>query len=182
MARPLRIEYPNACYHVMNRGNHRQEVFTINSDSPEMAKSKAAILGCYTDYCSDRNVRVTFTPSISHDIAISGQTLNSDYKIFIDTLAQFSTPFQVQIRAYCLMPNHFHLYVCTKEANLSKFMQSLMTSYAVTFNRRHFTNDHLFQGRFKALLIEDEGYGSEVSRYIHLNPAQVIKDKPVIQI
>ncbi len=71
------------------------------------------------------------------------------------------------------MPNHFHFYLCTKEANLSKFMQSLLTSYTVTFNRRHRTSGHLFQGRFKALLVEDEGYGSEVSRYIHLNPVQI---------
>ena len=48
-----------------------------------------------------------------------------------------------------------------------------MTSYTVTFNRRHVTSGHLFQGRFKALLVEDESYGSKVNRYIHLNPVRV---------
>ena len=52
-------------------------------------------------------------------------------------------------------------------------MQTFMTSYTVAFNRRNRISCHLFQGRFKALLVEDESYGSRVSRYIHLNPVQV---------
>ncbi len=57
--------------------------------------------------------------------------------------------------------------------NLGRFMQSLLTSYTVTKNRRSHRQGHLFQGRFKGLLVEDEGYGSMVSRYIHLNPVKI---------
>ncbi len=71
------------------------------------------------------------------------------------------------------MSNHFHLYVCTPKGNVSKYMQSLLTSFTVTKNRRDRRRRHLFQGRFKSLLVEDELYGSRVSRYVHLNPAMI---------
>ena len=127
MARPLRIEYQGACYHVMNRGNRGQEVYGTRDD----------------------------------------------YGLFIEKLARFAGMFRVGVRCWCLMPNHFHLYVSTREANLSRFMQSLLTSYAVTFNRRHDLSGHVFQGRFKAVLVEEEAYGSELGRYVHLNPVRV---------
>ena len=127
MARPLRIEFPGACYHIMNRGNDRLPIFDTDEDS----------------------------------------------KLFIEKLADFSESYKVSVRSYCLMTNHFHLYLCTPEGNLSKFMQSLMTSFTVTKNRRDRRHRHLFQARFKSLLVDDEGYGSRVSRYIHLNPGMV---------
>jgi len=126
MARPLRIEYAGACYHVMNRGNRRQTVFAARRDC----------------------------------------------ELFLERLGQFSRGFDVRILCYCCMPNHFHLYLRTEQANLSRFMQSLLTSFTVALNRRQHSSGHVFQGRFKAHLVENETYGAEVSRYIHLNPVR----------
>jgi REP element-mobilizing transposase RayT len=132
MARPLRIEYAGAYYHVMNRGNQRQTVFT----EPR------------------------------------------DYELFLERLGQFSGQFEVRLLCYCCMPNHFHLYLRTDQANLSRFMQSLLTSFTIALNRRHQGSGHVFQGRFTAHLVENEAYGAEVSRYIHLNPVRTKALRP----
>ena len=91
-------------------------------------------------------------------------------RLFLDKLAAFADAYRVEVRAYCLMGNHFHLYLCTPEGNLSRFMQAFLTSFTLLNNRLLRERGHLFQGRFKALLVEDEAYGSTVGRYIHLNP------------
>ena len=70
------------------------------------------------------------------------------------------------------MNNHEHLFVETPEANLSAGMQLLNGSYTSYFNRRHRRCGHLFQGRFKAHLVDEDGYYLEISRYIHLNPVR----------
>ncbi len=127
MARPLRIEYPGASYHVVNRGNRREEVF--NSDD--------------------------------------------DYALFLDKLAEYVEIFDVVVQSYCLMPNHYHLQLKTRHANLGKFMQSFNTSFTLVMNRRQRKSGHLFQGRYKAQLIETELYKNKLSRYIHLNPVKV---------
>ena len=126
MSRPLRIEYPGACYHVVNRGNQRNRIF--------------------------------FSPS--------------HYELFLDKLAVISEQFGVRTRCYCLMPNHFHLYLQTREGNLSRFMQSLLTSFCYSLNRLRGRSGHIFQGRFKCHLVEDAAYSLVVSRYIHLNPVR----------
>jgi hypothetical protein len=72
------------------------------------------------------------------------------------------------------MHNHFHLLLETPEANLSRSMQWLGVSYSIWFNRRHDRAGHLFQGRFKAQIIEDDVGWQEVGRYIHLNPVRVV--------
>ena len=127
MARPLRVEYAGALYHVMNRGNRRERVF--------------------------RKV--------------------ADYELFLDRLERFSAEFNVDVLSYCVMPNHFHLFLRTRQANVSRFMQSLLTSFTVFLNRRDQTSGHIFQGRFKAQLVEGAGYFDTLSRYIHLNPIRV---------
>ncbi len=71
------------------------------------------------------------------------------------------------------MGNHFHLLVRTPRANLSRFMQRLLSSYALYSRYKHRRPGHLFQGRFRAKLIEDESYLLAVSRYIHLNPVKI---------
>ena len=75
----------------------------------------------------------------------------------------------------CLMTNHFHLLLKTNEANLGRFMQSFLTSFTITLNRRNNKSGHLFQGRYKAHLVENQKYISELSRYIHLNPIRIKK-------
>ena len=126
MARPLRVEFPGACYHIISRGNFRFPVFR-----------------------DDR-----------------------DRELFLRKLAEFSERFDVRVRSYCVMVNHFHGYVQTREANLGRFMQSFLTSFTVSYNRRRQTSGHVFQGRYKAYVVEDaSSYRAELSRYIHLNPA-----------
>jgi REP element-mobilizing transposase RayT len=126
MARPLRIEFPGACYHVVQRGNFRFPVFG-----------------------EDR-----------------------DRELLLEKLVEFAERYRVHVRAYCVMVNHVHLYLQTEEANLSRFMQSFLTSFTVSYNLRHGSGGHVFQGRFKAFVVEeDSAYRDRVTRYIHLNPA-----------
>jgi REP element-mobilizing transposase RayT len=126
MARPLRVEYPGAFYHVINRGISREKLY----NSPR------------------------------------------DYEKFLQYLEKATERFAVIVHTYCLMDNHYHLLLETAEPNLSVMMQWLNVSYATYFNRKHNRNGHLFQGRFKAILIDAEAYLKHLSRYIHLNPVR----------
>ncbi|MBI4432829.1 MAG: transposase [Candidatus Omnitrophica bacterium] len=126
MARPLRMEFPNAVYHVYSRGNERKEI-----------------------YRSD-----------------------VDYELFLGILADCAARFDFLVHAYSLMPNHFHLLLETKDSNLSHAMKRLIGLYTVRFNRRHKRYGHLFQGRYKALLVDKDHYFLELSRYVHLNPVR----------
>jgi len=126
MARPLRIEYPGAHYHVMSRGNERRRI--VRDDA-------------------DREKR-------------------------LDWLRRTVETYGWRLHAFVLMNNHDHLFVETPQANLSGGMQFFNGSYTSYFNRRHRRSGHLFQGRYKAQLVEEEGYYLEVSRYIHLNPVR----------
>jgi hypothetical protein len=85
--------------------------------------------------------------------------------------------YHVEVHAYVLMGTHVHLFLRTREANLSRCMQRLLTGYTNWYHFRHDTYGHLFQGRYKALLVDKNAYGTEVSRYIHLNPVRVADGK-----
>ncbi len=124
MARPLRIEYPGAFYHVINRGNAGEAIFK-----------------------SDR-----------------------DYAKFTEYLETTTARFAIRIHTYCLMTNHYHLLVETPEANLSQTIKWINVSYATYFNRKRHRRGHLFQGRYKAILVDADAYLKHLSRYIHLNP------------
>lgn len=126
MARPLRIEFPGAFYHVMSRG-HRQE-------------------------------------SIYYD--------GADRKAFLDILAEVIERFDWRCYAYCQMTNHYHVVVQTLNANLSQGMRYLNGVYTQAANRRHKRVGHLFQGRYKAMLVDAESYFLELCRYIVLNPVR----------
>jgi REP element-mobilizing transposase RayT len=99
---------------------------------------------------------------------------DSDRFHFLELLSEATERFAVRIHAYVLMDNHFHLMVETPEANLSRAMQWLNVSYSVWFNRKHNRAGHLFQGRFKSLVIEDDAGWQEVARYVHLNPVRLV--------
>jgi len=124
MARPLRIEYPGAYYHVMNRGNHREDIFLTDKDR----------------------------------------------KVFLAGLADSCETYHIKLIAFVLMTNHFHLLVQTPQANLSEFMRHFLVTYTVRFNRRNGRTGHVFQGRFKSLLVDEDEYLLPLSRYMHLNP------------
>jgi len=100
-----------------------------------------------------------------------------DYATFYKILGDSCLKFNVEIHAYVLMPNHFHLYLKTNEANLSDFMLRLSTAYSVWYNWRHLHSGHVFQGRYKAPVVESSRYGLAVSRYLHLNP---IRTQPMV--
>ena len=124
MARPFRIEYAGAIYHVMSRGNARQAIFLNDDDRERILKD------------------------------LEDTVVRCGWELF----------------SYCLMPNHFHLFFRTPRPNLSRGMQRLLSTYANGFAKRHRRPGHVFQGRFKGELVEDESYFWTVSRYIHLNP------------
>ncbi|HUJ11360.1 MAG TPA: transposase [Verrucomicrobiae bacterium] len=92
---------------------------------------------------------------------------------FVELLAEWVERFGLRLHAYVLMDNHYHLLVATPQTNLSQAMQWLGVSYTIWFNRRHRRVGHLFQGRFKAIVLEAETAAVEVSRYLHLNPVRV---------
>jgi REP element-mobilizing transposase RayT len=73
---------------------------------------------------------------------------SATYELFLDRLGRSAEEFTVEVLAYCLMPNHFHVFLRTREANMSRSMQSLLTSYTVFVNRRDRTSGHIFQGGF----------------------------------
>jgi REP element-mobilizing transposase RayT len=126
MTRPLRVEYPGAYYHVINRGNNQEKIFLNDRDKEK----------------------------------------------FLEYLGKANRRFFIIIHTYCLMSNHFHLLVETPESNLSMAMQWINVSYATYFNRKRGRHGHLFQGRFKAILIDADEYLKHLSRYIHLNPVR----------
>lgn len=98
---------------------------------------------------------------------------DSDRTHFLELLAETTERFALRIHAYVLMDNHFHLLLETPEANLSRSLQWLNVSYSLWFNRRHDRVGHLFQGRFKSVVVEDDAGWQEVARYIHLNPVRL---------
>ncbi|GFE59542.1 transposase [Geobacter sp. AOG2] len=133
MARPLRIEYPGAFYHVTSRGNEQKDVF--------------------------KNQR--------------------DRERFLVYLASATERYGAVIHAYCLMGNHYHLLLETPGGNLSQIMRHINGAYTTYFNVKRKRAGHLFQGRYKAILVEADDYAAELSRYIHLNPVRVgIVERP----
>jgi len=127
MARPLRIQYSGAVYHVTCRGNERKEIFK-----------------------DDR-----------------------DRKTFLEILAKSSNIYNIKIFSYILMENHFHLLIETPLGNLGEFMRHFNITYTGYYNRRHNRVGHLYQGRYKSILVDKESYLSVLSRYIHLNPVRI---------
>lgn len=91
-------------------------------------------------------------------------------ELFLSLLEDISQKFYLEIHSYCLMDNHYHLLIKTPLANLGKAMRHLDGVYTLKFNRSENRDGSLFRGRYKAILIEEESYLLQVSRYIHLNP------------
>jgi putative transposase len=104
---------------------------------------------------------------------------NQDRRAFLSLLRTYKERYQLKVYAYCLMPQEAHLLIETERPNLSVVMQGFNTVYTKLFNGEHNTSGHVFQGRYKALLVDPERYLSEMTRYVHLCPARAgMKDKP----
>jgi len=127
VARPLRIEFPGAVYHVTSRGNAKQAIFIDDED---------------------RNR-------------------------FFDVLTIVVERFNWLCHAYCLMGNHYHLLIETPDSNLSKGMRELNGVYTQGFNQRHRRVGHLFQGRYKAIIVEKDNHLMSLCRYVVLNPVRI---------
>ena len=121
MARPLRIEYPDAVYHVSNFGLDSQRVF----------------------------------PSAKY------------FEAFLEGLGETCSRLNVEVHAYCLLRNQYHLIVKTPEANLSRFMRQVDGLYTQHYQRLKGVDGSLFRGRYKAVLVQADSYLLPLSRYIH---------------
>ncbi len=126
MARPLRLEFAGALYHITSRGDRREDI-----------------------YEDDR-----------------------DRKQFLSILGEVCKRYNWICHAYCLMSNHYHLLIETPDGNLSKGMRQLNGVYTQYFNRQHSRVGHVFQGRYKAILVDKSSYLLELARYIVLNPVR----------
>ncbi len=124
-----------------------------------------------------RGPRLDAPGALHHVIArgIERRTIfahDPDRRAFLERLAGVLEVTNTALLAWCLMPNHFHLLLQTGPVPLSSVMRRLLAGYAVTFNRTHRRVGHLFQNRFKSILVEAEPYLLELVRYIHLNPVR----------
>lgn len=126
MARPLRLEFAGALYHLTARGNRQESIFLDDRD------------------------RQRFLDLLGKEVKQQGWVCY----------------------AYCLMDNHYHLMMETPEPNLVRGMRRLNGVYTQAFNRRHNKVGHLFQGRYKAILVDKENYLLELCRYVVLNPVR----------
>ena len=98
---------------------------------------------------------------------------NRDRRHFCELLAEMVARYRVRLHVFVLMDNHYYLLVELVEPNLSRAVQWLNVSYSVWFNRRHGRSGHLFQGRFKSVVVDPAAWGLALSRYVHLNPVRV---------
>ena len=125
----------------------------------------------------NRPLRIEFPGALYH-VTARGDQHNALYRddtdrtIWIEVLGLICARFHLVVHAYCQMTNHFHLMVETAEGNLAQCMRQLNGIYSQRVNRRHDLVGHVFQGRYKAVLIQKEAHLLELARYIVLNPVR----------
>jgi putative transposase len=95
-----------------------------------------------------------------------------DFERFIEYIIKAKEKFKFYLYAYCLMGNHYHLLLETTQPNLSRIMQNINSSYTLYYNKKRGKCGHVFQGRYKSIIVEADEYFKELSRYIHLNPVK----------
>jgi putative transposase len=133
MARPLRLEYPGALYHVTSRGNAGRKIFRGDKDR----------------------------------------------LYFLELLGGIVERFHWLCHAYCLMDTHYHLVIETSQGNLAKGMRQINGMYTRSYNRRHKKTGHVFQGRYKAIVVDKDSHLLELCRYVVLNPIRAYRvEKP----
>jgi REP element-mobilizing transposase RayT len=119
--------------------------------------------------------RIEYEGALYHVLSRGNQrqaifTDDEDRFLFLERLSEMADRFEVECYAYVLMNNHYHLLLRTRRANLSKAMQWLGVAYTSRFNFKNHCSGHLFQGRFKSMLVENDAYLLQLSYYIHRNP------------
>jgi len=124
-----------------------------------------------------RSLRLEFPGGLYHVIARGNERKaifrdDTDRKKYLELIARYREKFGCQFLAYCLMDNHVHLAIETGKPPLSKIMAGLQSTYTQYFNWRHSRVGHLFQGRYKAFLVEKDPYAFALLRYIHENPVK----------
>ncbi len=124
-----------------------------------------------------RPIRIEFHDGVYHIMSRGNAKApifldDADRILFIDILAKTISVHKWLCQAYCLMNNHYHLLIETPEPNLSSGMHLLNGMYTQGFNKRHSRTGHVFQGRYKSIVIEKESYLLELTRYIVLNPVR----------
>jgi putative transposase len=124
-----------------------------------------------------RPLRLEFAGALYHVMARGNRREalyldDADFAQFLVTLGEVCERFNWLLHAYCLMTNHYHLLIETPDGNLSRGMRQLNGVYTQYFNRRHRKVGHLFQGRYKAVLVQKDAYLLELSRYVVLNPVR----------
>ncbi|MCP4325238.1 MAG: transposase [Psychromonas sp.] len=124
-----------------------------------------------------RPLRLEFAGALYHLTSRGNDRKNiffeeSDFELFISILSDVCISYHCSIHAYCLMSNHYHLLLETSQPNLSKVMRQLNGVFTQKMNQKHHHTGHLFQGRYKAILVDKEPYLLELSRYIVLNPVR----------
>lgn len=124
-----------------------------------------------------RQLRIEFEHALYH-ITSRGNLRDKifyedrDRERFLQIISRTKDRYGFVLHAYALMDNHYHLLMETPKANLSQIMQNINTSYTVYVNRKYQRSGHLFQGRFKGIIVDKDGYLMALSRYIHLNPVR----------
>src|SRR4051794_37118563 len=124
MPRPLRPIAEGLIYHVINRGNNRQDVFRKEAD----------------------------------------------LRAFLQALADLKERRPFELYGYCLLSNHFHLLIRPRESTISRIVQSLLVSHTQRYHKHHRSGGHVWQGRFKSPVIQDDEHVLTVLRYIEANP------------
>lgn len=158
----LKSYIENGYYHVYNRGVEKRMIFQDDQD-----------------YKVFLNYLKTYLDPPTIDIEPKFVTINSNsFYSQPRPLNNFSK--EIELLAYCLMPNHFHLLIKqNSQRSIEKFTKSLLSKYSTYFNKRNERVGGLFQGPYKAVLIEDESYLLHLSRYIHLNPSLHTNISPI---
>lgn len=146
----------NETYHIYNRGAHKQPVFLDDHDY-------------------SRFLALLYLANGNNPIHMGNLLSKYKGRSFLDIYSEETDHSLVDITAYSLMPNHFHLVMTQKtEEGISRFMKKVGTAYSMYFNARHDQSGILFQGRFKNRHVSDEAYYRWIYTYVHLNPLELL--------
>ncbi len=124
-----------------------------------------------------RKLRIWYKGAVYHVMCRGNNKRNifmdsQDYMVFLAILHEAKIKFNFKILCYCLMTNHIHLHIKTSDEAIGKIMKKINMLYAIYFNQKYNLIGHLFQGRYRSELIDQDKYMLEISRYIHLNPVR----------